>query len=110
MSISIAIWLLLVVAVAAANLPWLSERFLFIFTPRGSVKPFWMRLVEWLLMAVLVGLMALGLERKATGAVHEQDWEFYWVGLFLFMVFAIPGFVWRHQWVPYRQRNRQRRR
>lgn len=108
MSTSLAVWLLLGFAVVAANLPWLSERFLFAFNPRGGEKRFWMRLIEWLLLCGLVGVVALGLERKATGATHEQDWEFYAVGLFVFMVFAIPGFIWRHQWLPFRQRGRRR--
>lgn len=108
MSTSLAVWLLLGLAVIAANLPWLSERFLFVFTPPGQQKRFWMRLLEWLLLCVLVGMLALGLERKATGSIHEQGWEFYAVGLFLFMVFAIPGFIWRHQWLSFRQRGQRR--
>lgn len=96
-------------AVLAANLPWLSERFLFVMEPRDGHKRTWMRLLEWLLLALLIGLVALGLERRATGGVHEQSWEFYVVGLFLFMVFAIPGFIWRHQWQPFRMRGRKRK-
>ena len=109
MSIKLAVWLLLGLAIIAANLPWLSERFLFFLEPANGRKKFWMRLIEWLVLAFLIGFMAIGLERKATGGIHEQDWEFYAVGLFLFMVFAIPGFIWRHQWLPYYQRGRQRR-
>lgn len=109
MSLTLAVWLLLVLAVVAANLPWLSERFLFVFSVPGGYKSFWMRLIEWLLMGVLVGLVSIGLERKATGGTHGQDWEFYAVGLFLFMVFAIPGFIWRYQWLPFRRRGQQRR-
>ncbi len=108
MSIGVAVWLLLALALVAANLPWLSERFLFVWTPRGGHKQFWMRLLEWLLMALLVGVLATAIERKATGGTHAQDWEFYWVGLCLFMVFAIPGFVWRHQWLPFSRRGRRR--
>jgi len=107
-SVNVAVWLLLGLAVIAANLPWLSERFLFFIRPADAQKKFWMRLIEWLLLAVLTGLLAVGLERKATGGIHEQDWEFYAVGLFLFMVFAIPGFIWRHQWLPYSRRGRRR--
>lgn len=108
MSLTLAVWLLLGLAVIAANLPWLSERFLFVFNPSHGHKAFWMRLLEWFLLAFLVGLVSIGLERKATGGTHEQDWEFYAVGLFLFMVFAIPGFIWRHQWLPFSRRGRRR--
>jgi hypothetical protein len=101
-----AVWLLLGLAVIAANLPWLSDRFMFIITPGGGTKQIWMRLLEWLLLALLTGIVAMGVERRATGGAHEQGWEFYVVGLFLFMVFAIPGFIWRHQWLPFRARGR----
>lgn len=109
MSTSVAVWLLLGLAVIAANLPWFSERFMFVIEPWDGAKRTWMRLLEWLLLALLIGLVALGFERRATGGVHEQGWEFYVVGLFLFMVFAIPGFIWRHQWLPFRARNSRRK-
>ncbi len=109
MSINLAVWLLLALAVVAANLPWLSDRFLLFITPADGRKKVWMRLLEWLILAVLVGTVAVGLERKATGSIHEQEWEFYAVSLFLFMVFAIPGFIWRHQWLPYYRRGQRRK-
>lgn len=87
--------LILVIAVVAANLPWFSERFLLFWNPGGGKKE-WMRLLEWLLLYILVGLIAVGVERKAYGVVHEQSWEFYVVTVCLFMVFATPGFVYRH--------------
>lgn len=83
-------------AIVAANLPWFSERLFFIFTPKGGAKKIWMRLLEWLLMYFLVGALALGLEFKLQGDVHPQDWEFYVVTLCLFMIFALPGFIYRH--------------
>jgi succinate dehydrogenase hydrophobic anchor subunit len=92
MSTSVAVWLLIGLAMLAANLPWLSERFLFVFEPQGGYKRVWMRLLEWLLLALLVGLMALGLERTATGGVHEQGWEFYVVGLFLVFYILLADF------------------
>ena len=87
--------LILVIAAVAANLPWLSERFLFVWRPAVGKKE-WMRLLEWLVLYGLVGLIAVGLERKAYGDVHPQSWEFYVVTLCLFLVFALPGFVYRH--------------
>lgn len=87
--------LLLLVAAVAANLPWLSERFLFVLHTRDGKRE-WMRLLEWLLLYVVVGFIAVGIERKAFGVVHEQSWEFYVVTLCLFMIFAMPGFVYRH--------------
>lgn len=96
MASTAAIWLLLAVALLAANLPWISSRFLLVLTPPGGHKRVWMRLLEWLLLYFLVGLLALGLERQITGTVHPQDWEFYAVTLCLFVVFALPGFIYRH--------------
>ena len=56
-----------------------------------------MRLLEWLILYFICGFLTLGMEKKATGGTHLQEWEFYVVGFFLFMIFAIPGFIWRHE-------------
>lgn len=102
MSLSVSIGILILVLFIAANLPWLSERFLIFIRPKNNQKKIWMRLLEWLILYFIGGLTALGLEKKITGQVHEQDWEFYVVGFFLFMVFAFPGFVYRHEIKKYR--------
>lgn len=87
-------WLLIAAAVVAANAPWISDRVLFLFRPAGAKRAA-VRLLEWLLMLVLTAALAAGLERKATGAVAAQDWEFYVVNFFLFAVFSLPGILWR---------------
>jgi len=87
-------WLLITAALVAANAPWISERVLFLFRPAGE-KGAGMRLLEWLLMLALTAALAAGLERKATGAIKAQDWEFYVVNFFLFAVFSLPGILWR---------------
>lgn len=88
----------LVLAAVAANLPWLSERWLLVIARHDRrAKPFWLRLIEWgLLYGLIIGI-GLGLEYKATGTAHEQDWEFYTVTLCLFVVSALPGFIYRYQ-------------
>ena len=96
MSLTVAVLILLGVAVLAANLPWLSERVLFVFPPPSGEKAAWLRLAEWLVLYFLVGGIALGLEQKSFGERHAQDWEFYAVTLCLFLVFALPGFIYRH--------------
>ena len=83
-------------AVVAANLPWLSERWLFTI-PCQRTKPFWLRLVEWGLLYGLVVGIGFGFEYKTTGILHTQGWEFYVVTLCLFAVSAMPGFIYRHQ-------------
>lgn len=90
------IWVLLLLAVIAANLPWLSERVFFIFTPKNGVKSAGMRLLEWLTLYFVVGFIALGLELKLTGAHHGQTWEFYAINFFVFLVLALPGFIYRY--------------
>jgi hypothetical protein len=96
MSVNVAVWIVLILALIGANLPWLSDRILFVYTPKSGGKPVWIRLLEWLLMYFVVGLIALGLEQKLHGKPHSQDWEFYAVNLFLFLVFALPGFIYRY--------------
>lgn len=87
--------MILVIAAVAANLPWISERFLVFWTPVAGKKE-WMRLLEWLILYGLVALIAVGVERKAFGSVHSQSWEFFVVTICLFIIFAVPGFVYRH--------------
>ena len=88
-----AVWLYLALAIVTANLPWLSERFFFVFAPpRG--KRAWMRLLEWLVLYFVVGGIGVGLEQKINGDIHRQHWVFYVVTACLFMVFALPGFIY----------------
>jgi len=90
------ITILLIASIIAANLPWLTERTLLVFAPMEPAKPVWLRLLEWLILYLILGGVAIGLEIKATGGSHAQAWEFYWVTFFLFMIFALPGFIYRH--------------
>lgn len=90
------IWILLTVSIIAANLPWLSERFLLVIATGENGKRVWMRLLEWLLLYFIIGGLALGLESRVTGGIQAQNWEFYAVTCCLFLVFALPGFIYRH--------------
>lgn len=96
MSIGTAIAFLLIVAFVAANLPWLTERLLIVFPEPSGGKPEWVRFVELAILYFLVGAFALGLEYRIDGNLHHQDWVFYVVTACLFMVFALPGFIYRH--------------
>jgi hypothetical protein len=55
-----------------------------------------MRWVEWLSFYFVAGALALGMENKLNGDIYPQDWEFYAVTFFLFLVFALPGFIYRY--------------
>lgn len=100
--------ILLVCGIAAANLPWLSERFFFFFDPPGGQKGIGMRLLEWLILFALFVVAALGAENKVMGSNYQQGWEFYTVLFCLFVVFALPGFIYRHDLRPHLEKRERR--
>lgn len=101
MDISFATWIVVAIALAAANLPFANERvFGFIslkpaHTGQARTKPFIARLLELLVLYFLVGAVAWLLESRI-GNVFAQGWEFYAVTGCLFIVLAFPGFVLRY--------------
>ncbi len=92
-----AAWAVILIALVSANLPWLSERVLLVLRPAGGrAKAAWWRWLEWTLLYLVIGALALGLEQKVNGQLYPQGWEFYAVTLCLFLVFALPGFIYRY--------------
>ncbi len=89
-----AVWLVLLAAVVAANLPYFNERWL-LLGPRLPSKPAGWRLLELALMAALTLALAAGLESHL-GQRHPQGWEFYAASFCLFITLGFPGFVWRY--------------
>ncbi|MEO8248904.1 MAG: DUF2818 family protein [Burkholderiales bacterium] len=94
MSQSASVWLVILAALLAANLPFMNERVLAMF-PLARRKPLGLRLVEMVLLYFAVGAVALALEQRA-GRIFPQGWEFYAITGTLFVTFAFPGFVWRY--------------
>jgi hypothetical protein len=100
---SLAAWLVVVAALAAANLPFVNESaFGFIPLPgqgggAGGArrKPFPVRLLELLVLYFIVGALAYALESRI-GNVFAQTWEFYAITGPMFVVLAFPGFVLRY--------------
>ncbi|MCL4759403.1 MAG: DUF2818 family protein [Rhodocyclaceae bacterium] len=90
------IFLLLAFAFVVANLPFLFERVLFVLPPPGGRKGFGWRLLELVVLYLIVGTVALVLEARAHGGSYPQGWQFYATTFCLFVVFAFPGFVYRH--------------
>ncbi len=88
------IWIFITIALIAANLPWLSDRLFGLIPLPNGTKAGWLRLLEWLIFYFITGGIAIGLEKKLTGGIHPQDWEFYVIGLCLFLVFALPGYIY----------------
>ncbi len=94
MTSTASVWLVLVVAFCAANLPFLNER-LMALVPRQGVKSIGMRLMELVVCYLLAGGLGLLLEKRS-GQIAPQNWEFYAITAALFLTFAFPGFVFRY--------------
>lgn len=94
MSQSASVWIVIVAALVAANLPFANDR-LFAVVPMGGPKALGLRLTELLILYFAVGLLGVALENRA-GQVAPQGWEFYAVTAALFITFAFPGFIWRY--------------
>ena len=101
MDASLASWLVIAVALAAANLPFFSER-VFGLIPVGPArsgeartKHFVVRLLELIVLYFVIGALARALESRI-GTVFVQGWEFYAITACMFVVLAFPGFVLRY--------------
>ncbi|QIL81315.1 DUF2818 family protein [Diaphorobacter sp. HDW4A] len=98
MSQTAAIWLVILAAFAAANWPFLSQRLMLVGPlpkSKGANKPFAIRLLELVVLYLIVGAVAMLLERRA-GQNSPQGWEFYAITGTLFLTLAFPGFVYRY--------------
>jgi len=88
--------ILLLLALVAANLPFVADRLLFAI-PLGRGKHFGWHLLELVILYFVVGGASMLLEAQL-GPRHAQNWEFYAVTACLFLVFAFPGFTYRYLW------------
>ena len=94
MSQTASIWLVLLVAFCAANLPFLSHRIMAV-VPAKNPKTLFIRLLELIAFYFLAGGFGLFLENRAS-QIAPQGWEFYAVTGALFITLAFPGFIWRY--------------
>ena len=90
--------LILLLAILAANLPWLSNKMFYIATLQNDHKSLAWCMVELILLYFMIGLIALYAEYATLGQIAPQAWEFYAVTFSLFLVFAFPGFVYKILW------------
>ena len=92
-----AVWLLILLAFLAANVPFLNHRVFAVWQPKRLQVPkaFWLRVLELFVLYCLVGTVGIVFERLI-GNVFTQRWEFYAITLSLFVVMAFPGFVFRY--------------
>lgn len=93
---NLGIVILLVLALAAANLPFVAERLFFMFPLRQGKHLGW-QLLELVVLYFLVGGVSILLEQQMAPR-HPQNWEFYAVTACLFLVFGFPGFTYRYLW------------
>lgn len=94
MSVEQSVWLLLVTAIVLANIPWILSNRVLLFV-KAPNKSFVIGLVEWFLYFILTGILSFLLENKTMGNVAPQEWEFYAITFFMFVIFAFPGFIYR---------------
>lgn len=89
-----SIWLVIVAALVAANLPFFTTRLLAV-VPVSQPKSLAWRLAELVVLYFAVGGLGLALEQRA-GQIAPQGWEFYAITGAVFITLAFPGFVWRY--------------
>ncbi len=90
--------LLLGLAFLAANLPWFSNRLLYLIPLKSAEKNIAWCLLELLVLYFITGLVAHYAELATFGQVAPQGWEFYAVTACLFLVLSFPGFVYKFLW------------
>jgi hypothetical protein len=81
-----------------ANLPWISER-AFLVIPLTKAKSAWLRLLELVIFYFVSLLIAIAAEIQFSGEVFPQQWEFFVTTFSAFLVLAVPGVIYRYQWL-----------
>ncbi len=89
-----SVWVVVLVALLLANLPFISNR-LFAVLALKSPKNLATRLAEMVVWYFVAGGLGLFLEQSA-GQIAPQGWEFYAITGALFITFAFPGFTYRY--------------
>jgi Protein of unknown function (DUF2818) len=93
-SLSASVWLVIFVAVVAANMPFVAQRFLMVFQLKVP-KNLGIRLLELVIFYFIAGGLGVLLENRA-GQIAPQGWEFYAITGALFITLAFPGFIYRY--------------
>ena len=91
-SLSLEGLMLILVALVAANLAFVSSKFLFIKSV--AKKHVGWCLLEMLVWYAVIGALGYFLE-SGIGNTFPKRWEFFAVTVCLFLVAAFPGFTWR---------------
>ncbi|WP_018149735.1 DUF2818 family protein [Leeia oryzae] len=85
-----AFWIVIALGLLSANAPFFTSKLLYIFKSKASYSLVVLvnLILSFLLLAVIVRVF-----EQSSGALHDQQWEFYATAVCLFLIFAIPGFV-----------------
>lgn len=94
MSQTASVWLVVLLALLVANLPFISNR-LFGVIVLKTPKNLAVRLAEMVVWYLAAGGLGLYFEQRG-GQIAPQSWEFYAVTGTLFLTFAFPGFTYRY--------------
>ncbi|QJC57014.1 hypothetical protein HC248_02325 [Polaromonas vacuolata] len=94
MTQNVSVWITVLFALLAANLPFLSRR-LFLVIALKSPKNLATRFAELVVFYFVAGSLGLLLEQRL-GQIAPQGWEFYAITGTLFVTFAFPGFIYRY--------------
>ena len=94
MSQTASVWLVVLLALLVANLPFISNRLFAVYALKGP-KILAVRLGEMLVWYLVVGELGRFLEQR-NGQIAPQGWEFYAITGALFLTFAFPGFTYRY--------------
>jgi len=89
---------LILLFLVIANLPWLTER-VFLVYPVKETKSVLIRLIELIVYYFMSLLIAITAEIQFSGEVFPQQWEFFVTTFSLFLVLAVPGVIYRYQWL-----------
>ena len=78
-----------------ANFPFFTESVLGVKRLKAGAKPFFVRLLELLVLYLFV--IGIGrLLESSQGNAFPQGWQFYATTACLFLVLGFPGFVFRY--------------
>jgi hypothetical protein len=96
MNVSSASYLVILLALLMANLPFVNDR-LFVVIALGVErrKSIWIRLLEMSVFYFMLGAFAYFLE-SLSGGRFTQNWEFYAISACMFIVLSFPGFVFKY--------------
>jgi Protein of unknown function (DUF2818) len=90
--------ILFFIAFFAANLPWMSNQFLYFIPLKATNKNLAWSLLELIVLYFVVLGIAFYAEYASFGTLAPQGWEFYSVTACLFLVLTFPGFIYRILW------------